>query len=146
MKTVFLSVSFGVHSNYSGAPSLLLSGGRTARCHMAAWGQRSIRGSLTCLMGEGLVSSCVARVMHRSVLVSACGEPSTLISSPPHSTPLHSLQAPLFLILNLFALFFVSPLTKSLPPLFSVTPFASALLHSLFPAPLLSVPGCRQVL
>lgn len=61
--------------------------------------------SLTCLVREGLGSSCVACVMHRSVLVAHCHEPSALISSPTRSVPFFSRKALLFLILNLFFFF-----------------------------------------
>ena len=49
--------------------------------------------------------------MHRSVLVTHCDKPSTLISSPPRSTPLCPRESLLFLILNFFVAGF-SPLLK----------------------------------
>lgn len=80
---------------------------------------------LTCLMWEGLVSSCVSCVVHRSVLVTHCDEPSSLISSPPRSTPFCPRKSPLFLIRNFLVTGF-SPLRKS-PLCFLTLPLSSVL-------------------
>lgn len=68
-----------------------------ALCHLAAL---EVTGGLTCLVREGLGSSRVARVMHRSVLDSLYDKPSSPFSSPPQSSPLRTLKSPSFLILN----------------------------------------------
>lgn len=72
-------------------------------------GGRGRREWATCLMREGLGSSR-ARVMHGSVLDCLSVKPSSLVCSPPHSSPLHSRKSPSFLILNVLPPFVSSSL------------------------------------